>query len=383
LADPLDSPNYDRTITTVTVPASLKLLIAASGTGGHLFPGLAVAEKLPECDIEWLGVPNRLETKLVPDRYPLNIIEVGGFQGKPGINTLKTAWRLIASVFKTRSILKKGKFQAVFTTGGYISAPAILAARSLGLPVVLHESNALPGKVTRFFGKFCTKVAVGFAATQKHLPKANTVYLGTPVRQQFTTPEPLDLEIPIDVPVLAIVGGSQGAAGINKIVQECIPGWLEAGIFVVHITGERDNLSDGQSQHPHYITLPFYNNIAGLFQRANLVISRAGAATLTEIIFCRIPSILIPYPHAAEDHQFHNANELAGTGAALVFRQEKLTSHFLSKEVSNLLNSPKRLQTMSYNCSSLGVINSADLLADLMYSVSNKPLNGDRLSPVN
>ncbi|WP_263975226.1 thiamine pyrophosphate-dependent enzyme [Leptolyngbya sp. 7M] len=162
-----------------------KLLIAASGTGGHLFPALAVAEALPEYQIEWLGVPDRLETQLVPDRFPLHTISVGGFQQRLGLSTLRTFSRLVLSIFKVRQLLQRGGFEAVFTTGGYIAAPVVIAARTLGLPVMLHESNALPGKVTRWLSGWCTVVALGFEAAARYLPRAKTVWVGTPVRDQF------------------------------------------------------------------------------------------------------------------------------------------------------------------------------------------------------
>ena len=137
--------------------APIRLLIAASGTGGHLFPAIALAEKLPDYEIEWLGVPNRLETQLVPKQYPLNTIAVEGFQQGFGFSSAVGFWvNSLVRFSEVRRILKQGNFQGVFTTGGYIAGPAVIAARSLGLPVVFHESNALPGKVTRFFGPWCT-----------------------------------------------------------------------------------------------------------------------------------------------------------------------------------------------------------------------------------
>lgn len=343
----------------------VKLLVAASGTGGHLFPAIAVAEKLPEYQIEWLGVPDRLESKLVPQNYHLHPIAVGGFQGKPGLGTIKTLLGLIKGTFHVRKLLKQGKFDLVFSTGGYIAAPAILAGYSLGLPVFLHESNALPGKVTRWLSRFCTKVAVGFTATAKYLPRAKTVYLGTPCRQEFLSPQALDLPIPERSPLIVVVGGSQGAVALNQIVRECVGTWIDAGATVVHIVGAKD---EGISplNHPQYIVLPFYNNMAGLLQRANLAISRSGAATLNELMITHTPSILIPYPYAAEDHQFYNAKVIADAGGALLVRQENLTSQFLTVEVLNLLENPQRMQNMANSTGSLGVINSADLLADLL-----------------
>jgi UDP-N-acetylglucosamine--N-acetylmuramyl-(pentapeptide) pyrophosphoryl-undecaprenol N-acetylglucosamine transferase len=363
--------------------AATKLLIAASGTGGHVFPGLAVAQKLTGYDIEWLGVPDRLESKLVPKEYPLHLIKVGGFQGKPGVGTLKTIAGLIKGIFTVRTLLKQGKFDAVFSTGGYISAPAILAGYSLGLPVFLHESNALPGKVTRWMSPFCTKVVVGFVETIKYLPRAKTIYLGTPCREQFLTPQPLDLPIPEHNPLIVVVGGSQGAVALNQMIRECVDTWLEAGATIVHIVGGANEPTE-KIEHPRYIVLPFFDNMAGLFQRADLAISRAGAATLNELMITRTPSILIPYPYAAEDHQYYNANVLAAANGALLFRQESLTAQFLEGEVLNLLKNSQRLKTMASNTSALGVINSADLLADLIGSSVNPQLRSPSSShPIN
>lgn len=346
-----------------------RLLIAASGTGGHLFPAIATAEQLPDFEIEWLGVPDRLETQLVGDRYPLHTVPVRGFQGK-GLGTLKTLFLLISSVWKVRSLLKRGRFDGVFTTGGYIAGPAIVAARSLGLPVVLHESNALPGKVTRFFAPWCTAVAIGFEAAADRLPRAKTICVGTPVRSQFrdalTHPSfPADLPIPEGVPLIVVVGGSQGALGVNKLVRHCAPAWFAAGAWIVHLTGEND--PDANSlQHPQYLTLPFYNNMAALFQRANLAISRAGAGTLTELTVTHTPAILIPYPFAAEDHQAFNAEVLVKAGAAEMFRQSELTPELLETTVLNLLKNRDRLEIMSQHAASLAVIDSAERTAHIV-----------------
>jgi UDP-N-acetylglucosamine--N-acetylmuramyl-(pentapeptide) pyrophosphoryl-undecaprenol N-acetylglucosamine transferase len=292
-----------------------RLLIAASGTGGHVFPAVAIAEQLTDYHIEWLGVPDRMEVKLVGDRYPLHTVKVSGFQGKPGLGTIKTVWRLITSIQKVRKILKRGKFQGVFTTGGYISAPAIIAAKSLGIPAILHESNALPGKVTRTFAPWCTTVAVGFAVAAESL-KARTVCTGTPVRSQFLeTPGPLEgLDIPEGVPLVVMVGGSQGAVALNQIVREAAPQWFEQGIWVIHQTGESDPNANSLS-HPQYRSLPFYPHMAALFRRADVVISRSGAGTLTELAMMQTPSVLVPYPYAAEDHQAINAKEFVKVGA--------------------------------------------------------------------
>jgi len=242
----------------VTKP--IRLLIAASGTGGHLFPAIATAEQLPDYEIEWLGVPDRLETQLVPKQYPLHAIAVEGFQQRLGPGTLRIFGRLAGSIFQVRQLLKQGEFQGVLTTGGYIAAPAIVAARTLGLPTILHESNALPGKVTRWLSPWCSRVALGFEAAMPYLPRAQAVCVGTPVRSKFRAAldhtSPSGLEIPQDVPLIVVVGGSQGAVAVNRLVRQCAPEWFAAGAWIVHLTGENDPEAQSLS-HTQYLPLPF------------------------------------------------------------------------------------------------------------------------------
>ncbi|MBF2028772.1 MAG: undecaprenyldiphospho-muramoylpentapeptide beta-N-acetylglucosaminyltransferase [Oscillatoriales cyanobacterium C42_A2020_001] len=348
---------------------SKRLLIAASGTGGHVFPALAVAEQLPNYEIEWLGVPDRLEKQLVPAQYPLHFVDVEGFQQR-GLAIVRVLAKFARSLWQVRSLLRQGKFDGIFTTGGYIAAPAVIAARMQGIPVILHESNALPGKVTRFLSPWCDVVAIGFKDAAQFLPRAKqTLHTGTPVRAQFLqTPPPklTDLPIPPDVPLLAIVGGSQGAVAVNKLVRECASVWLEAGIWIVHQTGEND--PDAKTlTHPHYFPLPFYTNMAALFHRANLVIGRSGAGTLTELAIAHTPSILIPYPFAADDHQTYNANVFVNAGAAKLFQQKELTVKQLQTEVLQLLvKNASELKQMTTNTANLAIPDSAMRLAHLL-----------------
>lgn len=343
----------------------IRLLIAASGTGGHLFPAIATAEQLSDYQIEWLGVPNRMETQIIKGRYPLHTIPVEGFQQRLGLGTLKILSRLIGSVIQVRRLIKERNIQGVFTTGGYIAAPAILAARSLGKPVILHESNVLPGKVTRTFSPLCSTVAIGFEKAADYLPRAKTLCVGTPVRHQFLETPQLDLPIPEDVPLIVVAGGSQGAVAVNQLVRQSAKAWIDAGAWLVHQTGENDPEADS-FQHPHYISMPFYSNMAGLFHRANLAISRAGAGTLTELAVTQTPSILIPYPFAAEDHQAYNASVFVEAGAAIVYRQKELTPELLEERVLDLIKSPEKLQKMSEGAKSLGIPDSSDRLAKLV-----------------
>ena len=342
-----------------------KLLIAASGTGGHLFPALATAQQLPDFQIEWLGVPNRLETSLVPACYPLHTIDIEGFQTSLGIKTISVMFKMLQAIAKTYNLVKKKKIDLIFTTGGYIAAPAIIAAKMAKIPVIIHESNYIPGKVTKVFGSWCDCVGIGFTGTEKYLPKANTEWVSTPVREEFLSPQTLELDIPTDVPLIVAVGGSQGAVALNQLVRQSAPRLLEEGAYIVHLTGKQDE-DVGTLKHPHYLEMPFYDKMGALLQRANLAISRSGAGTLTELAITKTPSILIPYPFAAEDHQFYNGQEFAQGGAALMFRQENLTPETLAEASLNLLNNQQKLTDMSERAANLALIDSSVILASMI-----------------
>ena len=345
-----------------------RLLIAASGTGGHLFPALAVAEQLSDYKIQWLGVPNRLENTLVPETYPLNIIKVEGLQKPLGITTIKIALNFITAVIRVRKLIDEQKIDAVFTTGGYIAAPAILAAKLHNKPAILHEANFIPGKVTRFLSRWCNIIALGFEGTAQYLPQVKTDYVSTPVRSEFLTPQKLDLEIPDDAILIVVAGGSQGAVSVNNLVREAAVAWLDKGAYIVHLTGNNDRDVDSL-QHPNYIHLPFYDNMAGLLQRADLAISRAGAGTLTELAITATPAILIPYPYAAEDHQTFNAKVFVEANGAIMYPQATITAETLQEKVIQWLDSPETLATMAENTKQLAIADSATQLANSIRSL--------------
>ncbi|MGC6482372.1 MAG: UDP-N-acetylglucosamine--N-acetylmuramyl-(pentapeptide) pyrophosphoryl-undecaprenol N-acetylglucosamine transferase [Synechococcus sp.] len=300
-----------------------RLLIAASGTGGHLFPALAVAEALPaHWQTRWLGVPDRLETSLVPECYGLATVKAGGLQGKGWRKVLQLI-QLIAASRDVRRLIRRSGSDVVFTTGGYIAAPAILAARWCGVPVVLHESNAIPGRVTRLLGRFCTEVAVGLPAAAERIPGSHPRVTGTPVRRSFLGPQALPAWVPQGAgPLLVVMGGSQGAVGLNQMVRAALPNLLAAGCRVVHLSGSNDPEA-GSLQHPKLVELAFSDAIPGLLQHADLAISRAGAGSLSELAVTGTPTVLVPFPQAADQHQEANAACAAALGAAVIVHQHR------------------------------------------------------------
>ncbi len=355
-----------------------RLLIAASGTGGHLFPALAVAEALPSSwQICWLGVPDRLETEILPKNYNLTTISVGGLQAR-GIRKILQFLRLVFAARKVKQLNQDQKIDAVFTTGGYIAAPAILGAIWCGLPVVLHESNAVPGRVTRFMGRFCNLIALGLPPAAKRLSGCRTVVTGTPVRALFLSSQPLPTWVPSTPgPLIIVMGGSQGAVGLNLMVRAVIPLLLKEGCRVVHLTGHNDP-EIKELRHGNFVSKAFSNEMPALLQHADLAISRAGAGALSELAVCRTPAILVPYPSATDQHQDFNAAFAAEFGAAVIVHQHEPHHHTLRETLFRLLKCRlygtdsllDPLPKMKEGMEKLAVRGSEKLLVEILKQVS-------------
>lgn len=351
-----------------------RLLIAASGTGGHLFPALAVADALPpDWTVQWLGVPDRLERELVPARFPLHTVRAGGLQGR-GLRKLLNLLRLLAATHSVRRLIRLERIEVVFSSGGYIAAPAILAARWCGIPVVLHESNAVPGRVTRLLGRLCSRVAVGLPAAAARLPQCRPLVTGTPVRQMFLNQAEAPDWLPDGSgPLLVVMGGSQGAVGLNRMVRPLLGRLSAAGVRVVHLTGHND--PEATATPPSgVVQRPFCDAMAGLLQRCDLAISRSGAGALSELAVCGTPAILVPYPTAADHHQDANAEAAAALAAAVIVAQHEPTDPALEQCLWRLLGPRLRgvdpqddpLTTMRQGMEQLAVRDADQRLATLL-----------------
>jgi len=362
-----------------------RLLIAASGTGGHLFPALAVAEALPPSwQVQWLGVPDRLERELVPSHYPLHTVRAGGLQGR-GLRKLWNLLQLLRAAVVVRRLIRREGITLVFSTGGYIAAPAIVAARWCGVPVVLHESNAIPGRVTRLLGRRCSRVAVGLAAAAERLPRCRPLVTGTPVRAAVLQPTPLPDWVPRGQgPLLLAMGGSQGAVGLNRMLRPLLPQLVAAGCRVVLLSGAND--PDAGQPLPAglaaaVVERPFAEAeaMAGLLQHADLAISRSGAGALSELAVCGTPTILIPYPAAADGHQEANAAAAAALGAAVIVWQHPPGEPQLARTVWRLLGPRLRgadpaadpLVSMRAGMERLAVHDAAERLAGLLQALAH------------
>ncbi len=350
-----------------------RLLIAASGTGGHIYPALSFADSLSDSwEIEWLGVPNRLEIELVPKKYNLIKLKVGGLQGNIVRKMFDLSKLLFASI-QVSILLRQKKINVIFTTGGYISAPSILGAKMTGIPILLHESNAIPGKVTRVLGRFCDHVALGIPSAAKYLPRCRTSYTGTPVRSEFF----LDQSLPSWAPqgeglLIVVMGGSQGAMKMNEMVRNILPLLLEKGCRVIHLTGKNDcfyKKLDKLNTHDNLVVRQFSDEIPALLRNADLAISRAGSGAICELMVTKTPSILIPFPASADQHQELNAACMARYGGAVIVNQHDPEKDILKNTISNLIAS-NAISEMKSNMNNYDCLNSENKIFEIINKIS-------------
>tara|TARA_B100001996_G_scaffold326282_1_gene272571 strand:+ start:208 stop:1266 length:1059 start_codon:yes stop_codon:yes gene_type:complete len=349
-----------------------RLLIAASGTGGHIYPALSFVDSLSKSwEIEWLGVSNRLEIELVPKKYNLIQLKVGGLQGKTFRKILEL-FKLLFAAIPVSILLRQKKINVIFTTGGYISAPSILGAKLTGTPILLHESNAIPGKATRLLGRFCDHVALGIPSASEYLPRCKTSFTGTPVRAEFFVEQSLPSWAPRGKGILIVVmGGSQGAKKLNEMVANVLPWLLKKGCRVVHLTGSSDFLFqkfEEVSNHPNLVVRHFSNEIPALLQNADLAISRAGAGAISELMVTKTPSILIPFPQSTDQHQDLNAAYMASFGGAVIVNQNNPKEYILKDIISKFLTSDS-LMKMKSNMNNHDFINAENKLLEILNAI--------------
>lgn len=334
---------------------SLRVLIAGGGTGGHIIPGLAVADALRDhhhANVEWVGTERGLEGRMVRDAgYPLHLIEVGQLKGVSLTTRLKTLTAIPRSLLACRQLLKELQPGVVIGVGGYASGPGMLAAILAGAPTLAIEPNAAPGLTNRLLGRWVSGAAVNFPPAAASFRQAQVT--GIPVRQAFFDLPPRP---PASQPHLLVFGGSQGARALNNHMPRIAAPLLAAvpGLTILHQAGARageTTLAAYRAAAPalegRWEVRPFLDDMPQRFGAADLILARSGASTVAELAAAGKPSVLVPFPQATDDHQTRNARVLADAEAAVLLPESKLTDALLLDELTALLGSPGRLQTMA------------------------------------
>ncbi len=361
-----------------------RIFFAGGGTGGHLFPALAIADEVrriaPDAEILFIGTKGKIESQVVPDRgYRFVPIWISGFSRSLSFSTILFPVRVVVSMLQSITLMLKRKPGVVVGTGGYVCGPPVMAASLLGIPTLIQEQNSYPGATTRLLAKRVNEVHITFENTRRFLRRKDNVHLtGNPVRALVGTIARADgaasLGLDPERTTVLVVGGSQGAVSINTAMLTIVPLLLAQGVQVIWLTGEREfarvQKQLGTPPAPDGLLLrSFFADMELAFAVADLVVCRSGASTLAELMCAGLPSILVPYPHAAADHQTENARTMVKEGAALVCADRDISSR-LEAMIHELLGNAPRRAAMGIAAKTMGKPAAARVLANAALTLS-------------
>ncbi len=356
----------------------MKLVITGGGTGGHIYPAIAIADKIkrkrPDSQILFVGTRKGMESRLVPERgYEIYYIPARGFDRKNIFNNIKTIFDLVKGCRQAGEIIGKYRPDMVIGTGGYVSVPVLWAAGRKGIPVYIHEQNAFPGLANRMLSRYAEKIFISFPESKKYFKhKEKTLFTGNPIRKEFLLSGIVDYREKLGIKpgefFLLSFGGSGGAQKINesilKLAEEIDK---KAGIKLLHVTGNYyyDNFVNelkrkALDNNENIRVVPYSHKIHEYMLAADLLISRAGAITVAELTACGKPAILIPSPNVTANHQYYNAKAVADRGGAILLEEKDLTFEKLKGIVFKLAHNKEALNTMGEASLSLGRVDGAD-----------------------
>ncbi len=322
-----------------------RLLLTGGGTGGHLFPAIAAAEefqlRFPGAEVMFIGTRRRLDAdSLAAAGFTLRTITSFGIRGKSPLQLMRALLSLPYGFLQAVAILRKFRPDAVLAVGGYVTAPVVVAAKILRIPVVLHEQNSVPGMANRKLSRLADCVCLSLAAAEPFFAAGSTVVTGNPVRRDILRLAEDRSGDGDERRVLLILGGSQGAHSLNVLVPQALGELAKDGFTVIHQTGKKDLLAVRSAWRRAGVeaeVAPFFDDMAAVYRRASLVVSRAGATTLAELAVLGLPAVLIPYPAAADDHQLKNGEYYSSHGGAVVVEESVLSAAVLQDCVGRLL----------------------------------------------
>ncbi len=349
----------------------MRVVISAGGTGGHIYPALAIIHKIqekePNSEFLYIGTHNRMEKDIVPkEGIPFRSIEVYGFNRKQLWKNIKVIHCLYKSKKKCIKWLKEFKPDIVIGVGGYVTVPVLSAAHKLRIKTFLHEQNSVAGKANLSLASHTDLIGVSFKSSMDSFPKNKTVFTGNPCSEDAIKKEPMkksELGLDDSKKLILIVMGSLGASSVNEVLKETLPKVGGEPYQFLFVTGKNDYEEIKKCEFPRNVkVVPYIDNMTRIMKNTDLMITRAGASTLSEIMALKVPSILIPSPYVPNNHQYKNAMDLVKEDAAMLIEEKDLTPEVLMQNVNSILVSTKKQEEMKKNLSKLGVSNSATII---------------------
>lgn len=361
----------------------MRLMISGGGTGGHIYPALALIDALKAHDqhaeVLYVGTHRGLESRIVPERgIDFKTIKIQGFKRSLSLQNFKTVYLFLKSVGTARKYIKAFKPDVVVGTGGYVSGAVVFAASQMHIPTVIHEQNSVVGVTNKFLSHFVDKIAISFESARSQFPEKKVVMTGNPRAQQVANIQKTGaLEafgLNPALPTVLIFGGSRGAARINAATAAAIPELNHRDYQTLFVTGQvhYDKIMaslKGTSLADNVKVEPYIKNMPAILPEISAILGRAGATSIAEITALGIPSILVPSPYVTNDHQTKNAQSLVNAGAAELVKEADLTATSLLKVVDGLMLSQSRRQDMAANAKKLGMPDAADQLLNVLETV--------------
>ncbi len=352
----------------------MRLIISAGGTGGHIYPALAIIQKFQELDknteVLYIGTHNRMENKIVPEHnIPFVPIKIYGFS-KNIIKDFKNCAYVIKAYYKCIDIMKDFKPDVVIGVGGYVTLPVIMAAKKLKIKTFIHEQNSIPGKTNKFLCRGVDGVFTSFKDSEKYFRGAKCYFTGNPCSDNVSSlkgASKKSLGLTTNKKLVLVVSGSLGSKGMNEKLEEFLNLSQDQNYEVLFITGESGYSAYQNKKFPSNVkVIPYLDNLSPFLKSCDLVISRSGAGIIAEILASKVPSILIPSPNVANNHQYYNAASLEKENLALLIEEKDLDSRKLSEKIKSLLNDSKEYQNIKNNLNSYKQISSSKAIYDIV-----------------
>ncbi|MBQ4633834.1 MAG: undecaprenyldiphospho-muramoylpentapeptide beta-N-acetylglucosaminyltransferase [Bacilli bacterium] len=352
----------------------MRVIISAGGTGGHIYPALAIVNKIkemePNSEFLYIGTHNRMEKDIVP-KYgiPFKTIEIYGFS-KSISGNFKAIKKFVSAYKKSKEIIKEFKPDIVIGVGGYVTGPVLYAASKLGIKTFIHEQNSIPGKCNKFLSRYVDLIGVSMKSSLSAFPKEKTKFTGNPCSEEAVKIEPAlksEFGLTNSKKLVYIVMGSLGSSKITEKLKNSIELFKNKNYEVMFVTG-KDSYDDIKNiDIPKNVKIfPYVESQSRIMKKADLVITRCGASTLAEIISLKLPSILIPSPYVPNNHQFINGMDLVKCDAGIMIEEKDLTGENLVGTIDKIIFDDKKLEKMRENLKKLGIEDSATKIYDLI-----------------
>lgn len=349
----------------------MRVVISAGGTGGHIYPALAIINKIkekePNSEFLYIGTHNRMEKDIVPKyNIPFKSIEIYGFNRKNLLKNFKTIKCLLTAKSKCKKMIKEFNPDIVIGVGGYVTVPVIMAAHSLKIKTFIHEQNSIAGKANLTMSKIVDLIGVSFKSSIKEFPKEKTIFTGNPCSEDAVKKDAMDkreLGLNKNKKLVLFVMGSLGSSKVNEFLVKTMDLFKNKDYEILYVTGKNDYEEISKKKFSDNVkVVPYIENMTRIMKNTDLIVTRSGASTLSEIISLNLPSILIPSPYVPNNHQYVNAMDLVNEKSAILIEEKNLDSKKLVEEIDNLLSDDKRLKEMKNNLNKLKVDNSATII---------------------